>query len=106
MDYEEYTIRIYANGTKWYQDNKLHRINGPAIEYADGEKQWYQNGKRHRIDGPAIEYVNGYKAWYKNGKRHRDNGPAIIWVNDKKEYWLYNNKVTENLFLKINSPKQ
>ena len=24
------------------------------------------NGKLHREDGPAIEYANGYKSWYLN----------------------------------------
>jgi len=35
-----------SNGDKfWYQNNKLHRIDGPAIEHANGDKHWYQNGK-------------------------------------------------------------
>jgi hypothetical protein len=36
--------------------DKLHRTDGPAIEYAlmDG-KDYYFEGKRHRTDGPAIE---------------------------------------------------
>ena len=43
------------------------------IEYtvkvrADGTKEWYLNDKLHREDGPAIEYDNGYKAWYLNDK--------------------------------------
>jgi len=40
---------------------------GPAIEYS-GNKFWYQNNKLHRTDGPAIEYANGAKYWYQNGK--------------------------------------
>jgi hypothetical protein len=32
--------------------------------YPDGTKLWYLNGKLHREDGPAIEYLNGYKEWY------------------------------------------
>ena len=50
----------------WYLNGKLHREDGPAIEYANGTKSWFLNGKRHREDGPAIEYDNGYKAWYLN----------------------------------------
>ncbi len=26
-------------------------------------------GKLHREDGPAIEFSNGFKQWYLNGKR-------------------------------------
>ena len=33
-----------------------------------GNKYWYLNGKLHREDGPAIEYATGYKAWRLNGK--------------------------------------
>ena len=29
----------------WYNDEgQLHRLDGPAMEYADGTKYWYQNG--------------------------------------------------------------
>jgi len=47
----------------------LHRVDGPACEYADGSKFWYINDKLHRIDGPAIEYADGTKYWYINGDR-------------------------------------
>ena len=41
--------------------------NGPAVEYANGDKHWYFNGKWHRVDGPAIEYANGNKEWWMDG---------------------------------------
>jgi hypothetical protein len=63
----------------WYKDDELHREDGPAIEYTNGDKSWYQNGLRHRLDGPAIEYsdgeehtvkwYNGNKIWYYKDKR-------------------------------------
>ena len=28
----------------WYLNDKLHRKNGPAIEYADGTEEWWLNG--------------------------------------------------------------
>ena len=34
-----------------------------------GDKYWYLNGKLHREDGPAVEYVGGDKSWYLNGNR-------------------------------------
>lgn len=52
----------------WYRNNKIHRIDGPAIEYKNGSKKWYLNGKCHRLDGPAIEYADGYKEWYIEGE--------------------------------------
>ena len=51
----------------WRLNGELHRTDGPAIEWANGDKCWYLNGNRHRIDGPAVEY--GYKAWYLHGER-------------------------------------
>jgi len=60
----------WANGTKeWYVDGKLHRLDGPAIEWSDGSKEWWVDGKQHRLDGPAIEYADGFKAWYVDGKQ-------------------------------------
>ena len=60
-------MTIDEHGTKrWYINGKLHREDGPAVEWTDGEKQWFINGKFHREDGPAVEY-SGTKQWYKNG---------------------------------------
>ena len=65
--------RIFANGNKyWYLNYKLHRTDGPAIEYADGSKRWFLNGKPHRTDGPAVEYVDGSKEWWINGKEYTE----------------------------------
>jgi len=42
----EYTVKVYPNGDKgWFLNGKLHREDGPAVEYADGHKSWYLNGK-------------------------------------------------------------
>ena len=42
----EYTVKVWANGDKyWYLNGKLHREDGPAVEYANGSKFWYLNGK-------------------------------------------------------------
>ena len=36
---QEYTVRVYVTRTEWYQNGKLHRLDGPAIEYVNGEKE-------------------------------------------------------------------
>ena len=51
-------------------NGKLHRLDGPAVEYPDGYKAWYLNGERHREDGPAIEGCDGSKEWWLNGKQY------------------------------------
>jgi hypothetical protein len=98
MQQEQY-IQINKNGNKIYYKNRamtiLHRLDGPAIECADGGKIWHIEGKRHRLDGPAVEYSGGYKAWYVDGKLHRLDGPAIecadgykLWYVDDKRHRL------------------
>ena len=38
--------KIDANGNKfWYLNDKYHREDGPAIEYADGRTYYWINGK-------------------------------------------------------------
>ena len=71
----------------WYQNGELHRIDGPAVVYADGTKYWYKNGNRHRENGPAVIYPNGNQHWYQNGKLHRDNGPAIIRTDGSGDWY-------------------
>ena len=65
-------IYTHPDGDKiYYKDPEmtiLHRTDGPAIEFPDGNKQWVVNGVLHRLDGPALEYASGDKAWYVNGE--------------------------------------
>jgi hypothetical protein len=69
-NYIKYEVKVYTNGDKyWYLNGKIHREDGPAIEYASGFKSWWLNNKRHREDGPAIEFSNGEKHWYLNDER-------------------------------------
>ena len=90
----------YANGTKyWYYEGRLHRpaSEGPAIEWGNGDKEWYYKGKLHRqsSEGPAIEGANGYKAWYYHNQRHRPlgEGPAVEYTNGDKEYWEFGKRI-------------
>jgi hypothetical protein len=65
-----YTVKVFDSGDRfWYnQDDRFHREDGPAIEWADGMKEWWVNGRLHREDGPAVESVDGTKIWYLNGE--------------------------------------
>jgi len=97
----EYKVVVNEYGTKvWYLNGKLHREDGPAIEYASGTKHWYLNGELHREDGPAVEYVSGDKFWCLNGKRHREDGPAIEWADGDKEWYINDKKVTKAKVMK------
>ena len=63
-------------------------------EYVDtnGTKTWFKNG-------PAIEWANGDKAWLQHGLLHRDDGPAIVHSGDKKEWWLNDKKYSKDEFI-------
>ncbi len=83
----------WADGTKeWWVNGLRHRTDGPACEWANGTKEWWVNGLRHRTDGPAIEWVSGTKQWYVNGQRHRTDGPAREWANGTKD-WIVNGQL-------------
>jgi hypothetical protein len=53
-------------GTKyktWRVGNKLH-----VIDIQDGYEAWYQNDLLHREDGPAQVYASGMQLWALHGK--------------------------------------
>jgi hypothetical protein len=84
-------IRKNNGNTHYYADKQmiiLHRTDGPAIEYADGNKQWWVEDKRHRLDGPAVEHADGSVEWWVEDKRHRTDGPAVEHVDGSKEWWV------------------
>ena len=87
---EQPIMKVDEFGNKFWRlpDDKLHREDGPAAEYANGDKQWWVNGERHRVDGPAAENANGTKWWYLNNKLHREDGPAVELANGDKEWWV------------------
>jgi hypothetical protein len=102
---KEYTVKVFESGFKeWYWNGKLHREDGPAIEWADGSKSWYLNGKHHREDGPAYEWADGTKGWWLNGKLHREDGPAVECASGYKEWWLHGQRLSEQAFNDRNKP--
>ena len=63
----------------WFESEV--RNKEPIMEIDDnGNKVWKLNGKIHREDGPAIEYTNGYKAWCLN-----EESPDKKWYFKGKE---------------------
>ena len=62
--------------------DELYNLTNGKIVRNNGDIEYYQNGRLHREDGPAIERVDGYKSWYKNGELHREDGPAVEYEND------------------------
>jgi hypothetical protein len=63
----QYKVNVYDDRSVWYLNGKVHRENGPAVEWSEGTKDWYLNGELHRVDGPAVEWSDGGKEWHLNG---------------------------------------
>jgi len=34
----EYKVKVQENVTEWYLNNQLHREDGPAVEWSNGDK--------------------------------------------------------------------
>jgi hypothetical protein len=101
-------LTIDEYGTKEWKlpSGKLHREDGPAIEYSNGNKEWWLSGQLHREDGPAIEYSNGNKQWWLNGQLHRESGPACEYNNGDKYWYLNGINYTEKKYkLEMRSKK-
>ena len=99
-----YEVTVDQRATKWTLNGKLHREDGPAIEYASGTKCWYINGMLHREDGPAIERADGDKFWYINDKLHRTDGPACEYANGDKDWYIDDRQLTEGQFNQRTQP--
>lgn len=99
-------IRTFGNRLEYVNGNgDLHREDGPAIEYTNGDLEWWVNGNRHREDGlPAVEYENR-KEWWENGKRHREDGPAII-SDGVVPSWFFKGEKLKGNKLKLHNRKR
>src|SRR5882672_10855642 len=78
---------------KWFLNRKLHREDGPAVEFKNGQKEWYINGQRHREGDPALIDCNGNKWWYQNGLVHREDGPGCEFVNGDVSWYYHSNYI-------------
>ena len=95
-----------VNGSiRFYENNKLHREDGPARETVEGYKSWHINGVLHREDGPAVIKEDGTHYWYVNGKLHRIDGPAIIKADGTKYWYIYGVRLTEQECILYNTGK-
>lgn len=51
----------------YYKNGKIHREDGPAIEWSDGSQYWYFEGNLHRKNKPAVIQMAGLCEWWENG---------------------------------------
>lgn len=44
METIEINVKIAIN--IWFKDGRIHRENGPAVEYPNGHKEWFYYGRQ------------------------------------------------------------
>lgn len=54
---------------EYYVNGVLHRVNGPARTWDDGDWYWWMNGKVHRYYGPQNNHDYGPYCWCIHGMR-------------------------------------
>ena len=83
-------VHPYTGVRKYYNHaGQLHREEGPAVIWANGDCDWYYNGQLHRVGGPAVVWGSCAHSWYHNGVLHRTDGPAIEYADGNKEWWIH-----------------
>lgn len=96
----------YWNGDReWWRDGQVHRDDGPAVEFADGSRSWYQDDELHRVDGPAIENVDGMRAWLFHGELHREDGPALVHPDRTYEWYVHGKQLSQEEHRRLYSPR-
>lgn len=63
----DYTGVVYIDNWKAHvtiDNGKVHNDFGPAIYYDSGSLEWWRENKRHRLDGPAVVYADKKNSQY------------------------------------------
>ena len=66
---KEQYVKITTDGSKFYYNHRrmslldMHRENGPAVKWANGNREWYLYGVPHKQ-----KYRNGKVTWMLNRK--------------------------------------
>ncbi len=78
--FDDSTLRVDGSGTHFWhdQEGRLHRTDGPAIEWTNGDREWWVRARLHRIDGPAVERADGRCGWWINGREITDEGQFLV----------------------------
>ena len=70
----------------------VRKMNKPECKtYPDGTKEWRLSGKIHREDGPAIEWKSGNKYWYLNNKEVHPETIVDLWLSRGVFCWYDQN---------------
>lgn len=88
----DYTGILYIDNWKAHvtiDNGKVHNDFGPAIYYDSGSLEWWRENKRHRLDGPAVVYADKKNSQYfVNGQhcieeQYQENVNSFLKTNPK-----------------------
>ena len=83
----KYTVEVDSDVyVRWYKEGTkiLHREDGPAVEWSNGDKCWFKEDLLHRLDGPAIEYADGSKSYYVEDRKYSEEEFTNLFLNKAK----------------------
>lgn len=64
LKYETQRITLGVYTIKYFRHGLLHRSNGPAKLWTDGDMSWFEYDQKHRIDGPAALWEQNLQIGY------------------------------------------
>jgi hypothetical protein len=85
---EEKRMKTIKLGDYWDRPDNFTGI----VEDRYDNKYWCLNGKRHRVDGPAIEWSDGDKEWFMNGEQitEEDHAKRTAWTKTTLGKLIFN----------------
>jgi hypothetical protein len=83
--YQHTDVKVFNTAKAYYNDvGRLHRVDGPAVEYRDGSWDYYLDGHSHRDDGPAYYRVSMVSGMIENKYVYHLYGVEYMDI----EYWV------------------
>src|SRR4051812_7124115 len=94
-------MKTFKDGSTDWRNEKgeYHRVDGPALEFSDGNKYWFINDCRHRSDGPAVEQ-NGTKMWFLYGN-HIPHEEVDKWLEENDYTYPFNKEIQTEFILRF-----
>ncbi|NGM24395.1 hypothetical protein G3576_30740 [Roseomonas stagni] len=68
---------IILKATYWLRSQKA---DGKQVVKSGGDRLWFEDYRMHRLDGPALVYANGKCRWYVRGVDITDD--VLMWVHE------------------------
>lgn len=83
---------------------KFHREDGPAREWINGSAEWWNNDQLHRIDGPAKIYFDFSKnvtyGWCLFDK-NLDSDEVEKWIKTNNKTWPFDKETQVEFLLRF-----